>query len=188
MLKSLATRDDAIEIGKQMQQHLPILAKDHAPTGSGRLGYTKAIWHYFDKLRTANDWGFSPKTCPTGGKAKGEYLTDFALYDDKIGNRIACESEWEGIQKIQWAFDKLKGVKGDLKILVFQEGFTADGTLPANVDDLLRQGLANSGHHHPGHEFYLFIQFDREQSRLYLWEPLSSEPLNVSEIRIDRVM
>jgi hypothetical protein len=109
MKDHLATREEAIEIGKQMQKELPVLAKNHPPTKSGMSEYTKAIWDFFEKLRNANDWGFSPATPPIRGRVKGEYLNDFSLFDDRLGNRIACESEWGDLGDIRWAFDKLWG-------------------------------------------------------------------------------
>jgi hypothetical protein len=187
MQNNLATRDDVIAIGKQMQEQLPLLAAKYRPTKSGKTEYTKAIWEYFDQLRLKYDWNLSPKTLPIRGRVKGEYLTDFALFDGVLGNRIACESEWGDIGCIKWAFDKLRAIKADIKIFVFQWAHDKPGKLPYKIEELFQGSLANSGHHHPGHEVYLFMQFDGERAKIFLWEPTGSGPFNTKEIHIEPI-
>jgi hypothetical protein len=187
MKDHLATREEAIAIGKQMHNQLLALSQKYQKSDTGRIEWTKAIWDYFDCLRTNYDWGFAPENQPTYGKAKGEFLTDFALFDERFGNRVICESEWGNIGRIQGAFDKLREVKGDLKIIVFQFKFEGERRLPDKLERLFKQSLASSGHHHPGHEFYLFIQFEGDESRLFLWEPISSGPFSEGEIKIEQV-
>ena len=123
MQDRLATREDVLAIGRRMQAQLPALSEVQDSTTSGRTEYTRAIWNYFDQLRSEYEppWKLYPETEPKRGKVKGEFLIDFSLFDDHLGCRIACESEWElDVGRIGWAFDKLMAVKADLKILVFQ--------------------------------------------------------------------
>jgi hypothetical protein len=186
MKDTLATRDDAVKIAKEMQVMLPTLSKGHQQTAEGKAEYTKAVWDYFDQLRKIHGWNISPATPPIKGKVKGEYLTDFALFDGHLGNRIACESEWGDLGRIGWAFDKLRAVKADIKILIYQWGHD-DGKLPEKVGDLFQTNLANCGHHHPNHEIYLFIQFDGDKSDLFIWEPTQSRYLNKEDIHIEPI-
>jgi hypothetical protein len=178
MQTSLATRDDVVAIGRQMREQLPILATKYQQTNSGKTEYTKAIWEYFEQLRKNYGWIMSPATPPIRGRVKGEYLTDFALYDGILGNRLACESEWGDIGCIEWAFDKLRAVKADIKVFIFQWGHSRDGKLPAPIEKIFKSSLASCGHHHPGHEIYLFMQFDGEAATLFLWEPIVSGPFS----------
>jgi hypothetical protein len=186
MKDHLATREEAIEIGRQMREQLPVLARNYEPTKSGKSEYTKATWAFFEQLHKANDWGFSPATCPTKGRAKGEYLTDFALFDHLFGNRIVCESEWgDGTTEVRDDFWKLRDTKGDVKIIVFQADHASGNTLSPRYADEFKAVLAGSGHHHPGHEFYLFFQYQGERAKLFLWEPKQCGPFKPEEIQFE---
>ncbi|MBS1821698.1 MAG: hypothetical protein JST61_06950 [Acidobacteria bacterium] len=185
----LATREDAIAIARDMQEKLPVLAKRYPQTPKGRKEWTKAVWQYFEDFRKTKEpqWTLWPQELPKSGKVKGEYLTDFSLCDEYIGYRIACESEWGGFDRIKWAFDKLRAVKADLKILIFEEPHTKDDALPKRIEEEFSSSLAMSGHHHPGHEVYLFIQFDQDKSKLFFWEPTTSGPSSQKDIRFERI-
>jgi hypothetical protein len=190
MQSRLATREDAVAIGRQLRKQLPALSKVQDSTTSGRTEYTRAIWNYFDQLRSKYEppWKLYPETEPKRGKVKGEFLIDFSLFDERLGCRIACESEWEvDVGRIGWAFDKLMAVKADLKILVFQMKYE-DGAprLPNRLEErLVRDALNACGHHHPGHECYLLMQFDHSESRLFFWEPKHSGPYSSGEIEFE---
>jgi hypothetical protein len=64
----------------------------------------------------------------------GAYLVDFMLFEDGYGARIACESEWDrAAGNVDWDFDKLVGVKADIKVLIHQcSGSDLLGILTAN--------------------------------------------------------
>jgi hypothetical protein len=182
----LATKDDAIALAKRLQEKLPKLAEAYPKTETGRTEYTKAIWKFFSEECTNYDpeWTLYPKAEPQKGKVFGEFLNDFSLFDERWGCRIACESEWGDIDRVYWGFDKLRAVKADIKILIFQYQNLGD-CLPYPVEQKFKQELANSGHHHPGHDFYLFVQFDREKSKIFLWEPRESGPFLPDQIDIE---
>jgi len=190
MQDHLATREQAIAIGKQMQTRLPELSGSYPATKSGKKEYTSAAWAYFDKLRKEYEpaWTLYPVR-PSPGRAKGEFLTDFSLFDGRWGYRIACESEWNmTVNSVGWAFDKLMAVKADVKILVFQAKRTADCKLPHKIEErLVKDALSACGHHHPGHECYLLIQFDGSESRLFFWEPQHSGPFSPGEIYFEYI-
>jgi hypothetical protein len=175
---ALATQASSVSLAEDMSKKLPELAKiyteQHGKTKSGKKEWTNAVWQYFEDFRKTEGWALWPKEAPIGGRAKGEFLTDFSLFDETFGFRIACESEWGNLQCIKWAFEKLAAVKADTKVLIFERTHTEDGKLPTKVEELLKERLASCGHHHPGHEVYLFIQFDHDNSRSFFWEPLQS--------------
>jgi hypothetical protein len=187
MQNLLATRENVIDIGRQMRAKLPGLAKRYPPTASGRSEWTRAVWSYFQEFRLKYGWMLYPEAPPNGGKVKGEFLTDFALFDGRIGCRIACESEWGNLGRVQWAFDKLRSVKADLKILIFQDGHANGNKLSIHFESLFKESLSMCAHHHPGHEIYLFIQFDREEANLFLWEPTSNGPFSKEQIQIEQI-
>jgi hypothetical protein len=137
------------------------------------------VWSYFNNLQTqysAHEWVLFPATPPSKGRVVGEYIVDFTLFDPKLGCRIACESEWADIDRIDWAFDKLRSVKADIKILIFQWDHTEDGQLPTLVMERIRPYLANTHHHHPNREHYLLLQWQEETARIFLWTPQQPGP------------
>ena len=189
MHSKLTTREEAAALGKDMCDALPGLAEGFGASKSWKKEYTRAVWRYFDDLRKTKTphWILWPKHPPTGGKVKGEYLTDFSLCDDELGYRIACESEWGGYKSIEWAFDKLRAVKADTKILIFQDRHNVNGRLPDRIQRLFTTNFAKCAHHHPGHETYLFIQFQGNKPRLFVWTPSECGPCDVNDIRIEAV-
>ncbi|HZL27491.1 MAG TPA: hypothetical protein VFC39_13280 [Acidobacteriaceae bacterium] len=188
MLNRSVTRQDAVQLAVDMRLRLPEMAKKHPATDSGRSEYTRAIWNYFDEnFQRKYGWTLYPDTEPKKGRVAGEFMTDFALFDNKRGFRIACESEWGDLDHIDWAFDKLRAVKAEIKILVFQRGHGSTDLLSEEVAKRIRPYLAKCGHHHAKHEFYLFIQFDGDNAKLFIWEPTEDGPFEVEQIEFDHL-
>lgn len=105
-----------------------------------------------------------PKEAPY----KSEYLVDFIFWDDGYGPRLACECQWlhwrnSGIGGIKWAFDKLRGVKSDLKVFIFDADF--------EVESIFRSFLVDIALHYTT-EQYMFIQFDQSKTKAVTWKPL----------------
>jgi hypothetical protein len=94
-----------------------------------------AVYDALKNYAKDKGWNIYPeKTC-----YKGEYLCDFTLFENGYGCRIACESQWlhwsgNNPTKIEWAFEKLLGVKSDIKLFIF-EG--AESEWPAICDKYL---------------------------------------------------
>jgi hypothetical protein len=68
-----------------------------------------------------NGWRIYPELKPY----VGEYLCDFMLFEKGHGCRIACESQWTNVRghhlaDIEWAFEKLLGVKSDIELFIFE--------------------------------------------------------------------
>jgi hypothetical protein len=130
MLESFATLDDARYVvrtlSSQFAKYADELSTGHARP-QGREVWTKAIWKSFEHLRNdlGTQWKLFPDKRGKGpGKADGEFLVDFFLFDSHLGPRIPCESELDPKDgKIAWAFDKLSCVKSDIKILIFERSF-----------------------------------------------------------------
>jgi hypothetical protein len=166
-----------------------LAGKEPGPeTASGRTKWTRAVWQYFDTYyREAHNWDLYPKTKPVKGRVAGEYMTDFALIDGR-GYRIACESQWgEGLDQIDWAFDKLRAVKAEIKILIFERKHDSSGQMPADVSNMVKGYIAECGNHHAGHEFYLFLQFSGDMAKLYIWEPSQLDGYDIDSIDIQPI-
>ncbi len=176
---------DVIQIARELREQLPRLA--NPTTGSGRSEWTRAIWQYLHQKQQDEypTWTLYPSGEPIKGRVAGEYLVDFCLFDPTRGCRIACESEWGDIGRIDWGFDKLRSVKADLKILIFQASHDAVSE-STEIFERIKSYLCASHHHHPGHEFYLFLQFDEDQAKLFIWEPTTTGPYD--EIVIEPIV
>jgi len=190
MLNRPATRQHAISLAIHMRDELPrLVEKEPGPdTPSGRTKWTRAVWQYFDEhYRNARNWDMYPKTKPMKGRVAGEFMTDFALFDGR-GYRIACESQWgESLESIDWAFDKLRSVKAEIKLLIFERKHEAEPRLPEDVEKMVKGYLAESGNHHAEHEFYLFLQFSGSHAKLFIWEPKMLDGYTAESIQIELI-
>jgi hypothetical protein len=188
MIANFAQKSDVEHLVRFFKEHLSIEAEKISLTharSEGREPWTKAVWHCFDILRREMwpDWTLYPDQPARGaGRAKGEYLADFMLMDDKFGPRIACESELGNIGKIDWSFDKLRGVKADIKILIFEMTFTDDAMLPESVSKMISGYLANHAHFLPN-EYFLLLQLSGNKTRSFVWEAIERGPYTVDQIR-----
>jgi hypothetical protein len=186
MQNGRATRNEGIELARDMRDKLSSFLPSDVSTASGRSEWTRAIWNYFTSLSKENEWKLYPEISPQRGRVAGEYLVDFAIFDTTRGCRIACESEWGDIDGIDWAFDKLRAMKADLKILVFQLRHESGG-FPVELSKRIKSYLACSHHHHPGHEFYIFLQLEGSNAKAFLWEPKCTGPLSRKEIELESI-
>ena len=145
--------------------------------------WTRAIWDSLKELASSHRLDLYPRD----GPYKGEYLLDFVLWESNYGPRVAIESQWQHwnlrpLEALRWAFDKLQGVKGDLKVLVFDwDGLNAHG-LPTEVIAELHKSLCkyqmNSTEEH-----YLLIWFSGAQSEVFEWAPIRTGMHSAKEVR-----
>jgi hypothetical protein len=186
MLESFATMDDAKYVvrtlSSQFARYAGELSIGH-DRPEGRAVWTGAIWKSFDNLRNelGDGWKLFPdKPAKGSGKADGEFLVDFFLFDSRLGPRIACESELSPDDgKIEWAFDKLSCVKSDIKILIFERSF--EEALPQSITEMTGRYLSDFGHIHEG-EIYIFTQLDHDKSKHYVWMAPHRGPFGRGEI------
>jgi hypothetical protein len=186
MLGSFATLDDAVYVvrtlSSQFAKYAEELSIGHLRP-QGREVWTKAIWKSFEHLRNelGNQWRLFPDQPGKGpGKADGEFLVDFFLFDSRIGPRIACESELSPDDgKIEWAFDKLSSVKSDIKILIFERSFELG--LPKFITEMTDRYLSDFGHIHKG-EIYILTQLDHDLSKHYVWVAPRSGPFRQGDV------
>jgi hypothetical protein len=186
MQNRIANRDDAINFARSLRDKLPDSMIGHDESLSGRSEWTRGIWRFLKTVGEEQDprWTLYPSSEPQKGRVLGEYLVDFALFDPVLGCRIACESEWGDIDRIDWAFDKLRAIKADIKVLIFQYEH-GSGVLPAKVRSRIVAYLTKSHHHHPKREFYVFVQYQGNKAQLFLWEPPGVGPFKDEEILIE---
>ena len=115
-MTSIATEVDVVELAHHLSSRIPKLAHEARSTGH----WTEAVYKAFVEYKK-DGWKVYPET-----KAKkGEYLCDFMLFQDGYGPRVACESQWwhswgEHEKKLEWSFDKLVGVKADIKVFIYE--------------------------------------------------------------------
>ena len=183
-----ATRQHVIEFARKFRELVPLQIRPADETESGRKEWTRAIWRYLNDFCSKQNprWHLFPESEPRLGRVKGEFLNDFAVFDSYRGCRIACESEWGGINDVSWAFDKLRAVKADIKLLIFQEKHLGTELSPAHLK-VFREYLAPSHHHVPGREFYLFLQYEGDKAQTFLWEPACIGPLEVDSIHAEYI-
>jgi len=117
-METIANRERVLAIGTMLAIQIPILAN---MSTSNRV-WTRAVYEALKAYsRTMPGWQiYPPDKCYTA-----EYLCDFTLFEDGYGRRIACESQWSHwahsqLIDMKWAFDKLRGVKADIKIFIFE--------------------------------------------------------------------
>jgi hypothetical protein len=139
--------------------------------GGGNRDWTRAIWESLKKLAGSRGFDLYPMKEPY----KGEYLLDFILWEPGYGPRVGIESQWQHwrlkpLDAVGWAFDKLQGVKGDLKVLIFDwDGLNADH-LPRDVENMLHDRLCKYQMHSPS-EHYFLVWFEKEESEVFEWKP-----------------
>jgi hypothetical protein len=142
-----------------------------AQSGKSR-DWTQAIWDALKDLATKSSLDLYPKD----GPYKGEYLLDFVLWEPDFGPRVIVESQWqhwklEPLKAFGWAFDKLQGVKADLKVLVFDwDGLNAK-QLPSEIVAKLHESMCQYRMNSTS-EHYLLIWFSGSQSTVFEWKPI----------------
>jgi hypothetical protein len=117
-MNSIASKAEVVHLGTKLASEIPL---ELNPGLSGNTQWTQAVYEVLRALAQERQWKIYPEEKPY----KGEYLCDFTLFEEGYGCRIACESQWSfGIgdnnAKVDWAFDKLRGVKADIKLFVFE--------------------------------------------------------------------
>ena len=116
-MKSIAGPEFVVELGNFLSKEIPQLANE---SPSYKV-WTQAVYDALCAISSQYGWAIHPKDrCYAG-----EYLCDFTLHEKGYGCRIACESQWQhwkGIHQgdLDWAFDKLRGVKSDIKLFIFE--------------------------------------------------------------------
>jgi hypothetical protein len=118
-MTSIATKIDVSELARHLSARIPKLAEQAKSTGA----WTEAVYQAFIEYKNCRP---SWEIYPNAKAKKGEYLCDFMLFEQGYGPRIACECQWlhrwgNHYDKLQWSFDKLIGVKGDIKVFIFEE-------------------------------------------------------------------
>ena len=166
-LKSIADKEHVTDLARQLSSRIPVIANlPNTP-----YGWTGAVWTAFNELAQAKKWTLYPGKQPY----KGEYLLDFVLWEENYGPRVVCESQWQhrisGMPAIDWAFDKLRGVKGDIKVLIFECPMKGDATRPPDnvmriVEPYLKElSLLSDG------EAFLLLHFANKGKRAHWWKP-----------------
>lgn len=159
-MNSMATSDFVFELDTFLAKDIP---KRAAKSISNRM-WTEAVYksltHFCERYR----WSINPKErCYVG-----EYLCDFTLHEEGYGCRVACESQWQhwnGSHQagLEWAFDKLRGVKSDVKLFVFE------GT-EEEWQGVINAYLTNYAQLSPS-EAYLSLRWQGNQFVTSWWKP-----------------
>lgn len=163
-MPSIANEATVTELGRHLASTIPELAKDAKSTGH----WTEAVYKSFALYRERREgWKLYPET-----KAKlGEFLCDFMLFEDGYGPRVACESQWwhswgKHADKLGWAFDKLVGVKADIKVFIY-EGNEQQWAAVKN-EYLKNYALLSTA------EAFLVLHWDGHRFHCSWWQPTKS--------------
>jgi hypothetical protein len=175
-MKSIATKLDVTYIAKHLSTRIPELAIQAKNTGAWTEAVYKALREYKDGRR---GWEIYPDTVAK----RGEYLCDFMLFEKGYGPRIACESQWwhswgNPYGKLDWSFDKLRGVKADVKIFIYE------GELK-RCEKIYRSYLSDNALLSPN-EAFLFLKFD-EEFKASWWKPSRQGVHRADEIIFDAI-
>jgi len=184
MANEQAIRDLAEQIGRRVKK----LAENYAETypyrktPSERREWTWAVGRFWEEYCQSKSqeggppWELCARDHAT--KEKGEYLVDFMLFQEGYGPRIACESEW-GMSPagIQWDFEKLAGVKSDIKVLVHQCRFE-------QIERRLKEAIRDTvGAHVSPSEAFLVMGFESEtKPEACWWIPDRNGPFTLKDI------
>jgi hypothetical protein len=101
-------------------------------------------------------------------------------------------SQWQhgsdAMQAIDWAFDKLRLVKGDIKVLIYEVANQPEGTqLPRPVGKVVTEYLMELSLLSTD-EAFLFLNFNRQEKWTHWWQPnYSGKPSQIlfAPIRLD---
>jgi hypothetical protein len=167
LAKSIANRVQVTDLARTLALRIPRLAAD---------GWTRAVWRAFKEIEgNHNKTGKTWILYPEGKPYKGEVLLDFMIYEENYGPRILCESQWQhqfsAYKAIEWAFDKLRLVKGDIKVLIYEVGEQPDGGQPPKrvteiVSSYLKDLTLLSTN-----EAFLLMNFNRSRKWAHWWKP-----------------
>ena len=96
---SMANEHAIRGLADQISHEVPELVKSKDclyKTAYQTKEWTWAVWQFWKRYCQVMSRKGSAmwEMCPRDGVAKGEYLVDFMLFENKYGPRIACESEW----------------------------------------------------------------------------------------------
>ena len=105
------------ELGRRLEKDILVRA-NHSKSYAD---WTQAVYESLKAVANDEEWQIYPQE----RKCLGEYLCDFMLIQSDYGCRIACESQWQHSSRkyrgdLDWAFDKLRGVKSDIKLFIFE--------------------------------------------------------------------
>lgn len=169
MSNSIANKKEVIKLATELGRDIPSVARD----GSSRA-WTQAVWECFRNIGKNRSWLLYPDNQPYSG----EFLVDFVLWDTNYGPRVVCESQWQhrfsGIDAIDWAFDKLRCVKGDIKVLLYEWSEPSTGAAPPKkVADILERYLKQMELFSTD-EAFLFMNFSKGVPWAHWWKPEQS--------------
>jgi hypothetical protein len=154
----MVDKDDALKLAKRLAVEVPRIA-----TSFTNGAWTEAVYQSLTAFKQEKSWKiFPPEKCYLG-----EYHCDFMLFEDGYGCRLACESQWQTFRsnagELKWAFDKLRGVKSDVKLFIF-EG-------PDTWRDDIREYLEGYAQLDPV-ETFVFMRWNHKRWELSWWKPM----------------
>ena len=184
--QSIASERTVVSLARMLGQSIPeFLRVDPDCT------WTWAVWRAFERIRSnpggeieldhgnalaygRSEWALWPQK----GPYKGEYLLDFVLWESGYGPRILCESQWHhgfsAIGAIDWAFDKLRCVKGDIKVLIYEVSEQPNGSQPPDTVAEIVTGYLKELALLSNEEAFLLLNFNDHQKWAHWWKPVSS--------------
>jgi len=150
-------KDDALALVDYMSVKVPEIAALYT-----NGAWTEAVYQSLTEFKQRKGWKiFPPEKCYLG-----EYHCDFMLFEDNYGCRLACESQWQTFKSnvcdLQWAFDKLRGVKSDVKLFIFEATDT--------WKDDIREYLEGYAQLDPV-ETFVFMRWNQNRWERSWWKP-----------------
>ena len=105
------------------------------------------------------------------------------LFQKGYGPRIACESQWwhswgDHYGKLDWSFDKLRGVKADIKVFIYEGE-------PHQWEEIRQRYLADYALLSPD-EAFLLLTFNKRFQASW-WKPSRPGVHRVDEITFEAI-
>jgi hypothetical protein len=124
--------------------------------------WTEAVYGSLMTFRQERGWDIFPsEKC-----YRGEYHCDFTLFEKGYGCRLACESQWQTFRshpdELEWAFDKLRGIKSDVKLFIFEAS--------DSWKDEIRKYLEGYAQLDPS-ETFVFMRWNAAYWECFWWKP-----------------
>ena len=163
-MPSIANEGAVTELADFLSETIPRLA-----SSSRARDWTDAVFLAFHEY-AAKDGRTDWQLYPEDRAKKGEYLCDFMLFQTNYGPRIACESQWEHHERfgphqsnLDWAFDKLRGVKADIKVFICEA--TVAEWNKVKTEYLTNYELLST------EEAFLLLRWDHDHFEKAWWKP-----------------
>ena len=151
---------DALSLALWLDEEIPKRATSYT-----NGAWTVAVYDCLKEYAVGMHW----KIHPAEKCYLGEYHCDFMLFEAGYGCRLACESQWQThrstVGELKWAFDKLRGVKSDVKLFIFEGTDSWQDDIREYLDGYAQLDTV---------ETFIFLRWNHKHFERFWWKPIVS--------------